>query len=204
MTMDALTVGGVISEVLYNIDKVADLRDPVTQDRLVNFMINRRSFPRGVEKYDEAIGQMLHDGRIPERALDFSRRYSEAEQFEFLKDVYGRIQARKPWPRPAFLKLPVETWDQIGPARAVARIERPTTYFEGKFNKSFDKVPIGDDTIPVILLELRNGGTAAVVGSADPRSTTFTLMQRGDGDPAQLIAHFSDVTGIPPEDIQAL
>jgi hypothetical protein len=204
MTMDAFTVSGVVTEILYSIDKVADLHDPQTQDRLVTFMINRRSFPRGIEEYDEAIEQVLRDGRIPPRALGLSTRYSEEEQLRFLGDVHDRMEARKPWPRPAFVKVPVRTWDEMGVGRAVAQITKPAHRLQGVFNNSFDRVPVGDDTMPVMFLELRSGDRVAVIGSVDPRSSVFTLMQQGDGDPAALIARFSDATGIPLDDVRAL
>jgi hypothetical protein len=204
MTMDAPTVSGVISEILYSIDKVSDLHDPETQDRLVAFMINRRSLPRGIEEYDEAIEQVLDAGRIPPRALGFSTRYSEEEQLQFLRAVHDRMKARKPWPRPAFVKTPVQTWDELGPVTAIAQITKPQHRLQGVFHKSFDDVPVGDGTIPVMLLKLRSGDTVALIGSVDPRSPVFTLMQKGDGDPKALIAHFSEVTGIPPEEIKAV
>jgi hypothetical protein len=204
MTMDAFTVSGVVTEILYSIDKVSDLNDPETQERLVTFMINRRSFPRGIEEYDEAIEQVLRDGRIPPRALGFSIRDSEEEQLQFLRTVHDRMEARKPWPPPAFVKIPVQTWDEMELSKAIAQVNRPKHRLEGVLHESFDNVPIGDDTIPVMFLQLRSGDRVALIGSVDPRSLVFTLMRQGDGDLTALIAHFSEMTRIPLEEITTL
>jgi hypothetical protein len=206
MTLDALTLGGRIVELLYGIDKVKDIEDPEVIDRYVTFMINRRQLPGTIEEYDEAITKTLQDGEFSEyiRPRVENRKYSEPQMLGFLRALHERMQERKPWPRPAFVKLPAHSWDQLGLTKAIAQIKKPMSYFQGRFNKSFDMVPVGDGKIPVLLLELRSGDVVAVVGSVDPRSTTFTVMERGDADPAPLIAHFSEVTGIPADQIEAL
>ena len=135
---------------------------------------------------------------------DLSRRFSEAEQLAFLAGLHERLEQRKPWPRPAFVKIPVQGWDDLGDLAAIARINRPMFALRGVFNTGFDRVEAGGGTLPVLLLELRNGQTVAVIGSVDPRSTVFTLMRRGADDPASVIAHFLEVTGLKSEYVEPL
>jgi hypothetical protein len=202
--MDALTADGFVNDVLYAIDKVRDLHDPEAQDGYVQHMIDRRYFTGRVDEYAEAIAQTVRAGRLPEHSRDLSRRFSEAEQLAFLGALHERLEQRKPWPRPAFVKIPVTRWDELGNVVAVARIDRPMHALRGIFNTGFDRVAVGDDTLPVLLLELRTGEVAAVIGSVDPRSTVFTLMRRDGDDPAPVLAHFLEVTGIDPQDVTAL
>ncbi|MGC9669128.1 hypothetical protein ACNTMW_21545 [Planosporangium sp. 12N6] len=42
------------------------------------------------------------------------------------------------------------------------------------------------------------------MGSVNPRSTTFALMQRDPGDPAELIARFCELGGFPRGDVLPL
>ena len=202
--MDALTVDGFVYEVLYAIDKVPDLHDPESQDQYVQSMIDRRYFPGRVDEYAEAIAQTVQVGQLPAHSRDLSRRFSEAEQLAFLAALHERLEQRKPWPRPAFVKIPVERWDELGTVIATARIDLPMHALRGIFNTSFDRVQVGDDTLPVLRLELRTGETVAVIGSVDPRSTVFTLMRRDGDDPASVLAHFLEVTGIDPQVVSAL
>ena len=205
MIMDELTVDGLISEVLYPFEGGFDFRDPEEPDRFAQSMIDRRYFSAGVESYAEAISRTVRDGRLPTYSREVgAARYSEQDRFEFLQKVDRRLEELRPWPRPPFVKIPVRQWDDLGVSRAIARIDRPLHRFEAIFNKGFDRVSVGEGTLPAMLLELRTGEIVAVIGSAEPRSTVFTLLQRGDGDPAATIVHFSDVTGIPVELIVAL
>jgi len=205
MIMDELTADGLISEVLYPFEGGFDFRDPEEPDRFAQSMIDRRYFPAGVENYAEAISRTVRAGRLPAYSREVgAARYSEQDRFEFLRKVDRRLEELKPWPRPPFVKIPVRQWEDLGVSQAVARIDRPMHRFEAIFNQGFDRVAVGDGTLPVILLELRTGEIVAVIGSVEPGSTVFTLMRRGDDDPATVIAHFGAVTGIPAEQIEAL
>jgi hypothetical protein len=202
--MDPRVADGLIQSVLYAIDKVRDLDDGAAQDRYVQFMIDRRYFPGTIEDYAEAIAQTLREGKLGPRSHDLSRRFSEGEQLAFLTALDAKIAERKPWPRPAFVKLPVERWDDLGDVTAIARMTSSLMDLEGVLNSSFDRVSVGDGRLPVVQLELRSGDVVAVIGSVDPHSSAFTLMRRGDTDAADVITHFREVTGLKPEDVEPL
>jgi hypothetical protein len=60
-----------------------------------------------------------------------------------------------------------------------------------------------EEKLPVIVLELRSGDVVALMGSVDPRSNTFILLQRDPGDPAAVVERFRECTGgmtfVPPD-----
>ena len=74
----------------------------------------------------------------------------------------------------------------------------------GILNKSLDEVAAGDGVLPALILELRTGEVVALLGSVDPRSTTFHLLPREPGDRARLIERFREFTGFPVDDVVAL
>ncbi|MGX6604933.1 hypothetical protein ACWKSP_22800 [Micromonosporaceae bacterium Da 78-11] len=200
--MDSLTADSLINSVLYGIDKIRDLTDEATQERFVQFMIDRRYFPDSVDEYAEAIGHTVRAGRLPDTLTDPSRKFTEAEQLAFLAALDRRLEDRKPWPAPAFVVLPVQSMTELADARPIARIDMPTYRLVGLLNHSLDQVPVGVDKIPVVRLRLRSGDEVVIIGSVDPRSTVFTLARIGDGDPAALIEHLREVTGLKPADVQ--
>jgi hypothetical protein len=200
--MDPLEADALINDVLYGIDKVSDLTDPVTQERFVRFMIDRRYFSATVAEYAEAIKEIVRRGQVPDTLVDPSRRFTGAEQIEFLRALDGRLDESKPWPRPAFVKVRIGDWDALRDMRVVATVDVPVQDIEGILGRSVDRVRVDDKEFAVLMLELRNGEVVALAGFDSLRSQSFSLLRRGDGDPATLIAHFCEVTGLRPDEVQ--
>jgi hypothetical protein len=204
MTMDPNMARGLVNQILYGIDRVPDLTDETMVVRCADSLINQRHFLQPVGEYAEAINFALREGGLSPDTVEMSRRYSAAELLDFLARLARHLDERRPWPRPAFLKLDVDQWNSFGEAKPIARIHRPMMEINGILNSSFDTVPIGAEKLPVMILELRSGDVVALMGSVDPRSTVFALMQRDPGDPAALIARFRELTDFSPEDIVPL
>jgi hypothetical protein len=204
VSVDSNMVRGLINEVLYYVDRVPDLSDDDVAARWVDSMINRRHFPGAIEEYAEAIDRTVRGGRLPTDATELSRRYSEPELLAFLARLARHLDERRPWPPPAFLKLDVGQWSSFADAMPIARINRPMHQINGILNNSFDDVPVGTQKLPIMILQLRSGDVVALMGSVDPRSTTFALMQRDPGDPAEVIARFCELTGFSPEEVVPL
>ncbi|MCW2640537.1 MAG: hypothetical protein JWP76_2843 [Dactylosporangium sp.] len=202
--MDLNTLRGLSNEVLYGIDRVPDLTDEAVVAACVDSLINRRHFLHPVEEYAESINLILREGRLSTQALEMSRRYSETELLEFLARLARQLDERRPWPLPAFVKLDVAQWSSFADAKPIARINRPMMKINDILNKSFDNVPIGAEKLPVMILELRSGDVVALMGSVNPRSTMFALMQRDPGDPAEVIARFCEFTDFSPEEVVPL
>jgi hypothetical protein len=196
---------GLINQISYRLQFVPDLSDEAVLRRAADDLINQISFLQPVEEFYEAVVFTVHKGHLSPMALEIAgERHSEAELLAFLARLAQHLDERRPWPRPAFLKLDVEQWSTFADAKPIARINRPMHQINGILNNSFDTVPIGAETLPVMILELRSGEVVALMGSVNPRSTVFALMQRDPGDPAEVIAHFCELTGFSPEEVVPL
>jgi hypothetical protein len=202
--MSARTVLGLITDIVYSTDKVRDLSSQEMVARCADSMINRRYFSGTAQEYATAIDATLRDGHIPEHALGMSQHHSAAELLDFLARLAKQLDERRPWPRPAFVKLAADRWPEFANAKAVARVKLPTHQIVGRLNKDFDTVAMGQRELPVIILELRSGEVVALMGSLEPLSTTFTLLQRDPADAADVIAHFVEFTGIPAEAVERI
>ncbi|MEV6599525.1 hypothetical protein AB0M36_22100 [Actinoplanes sp. NPDC051346] len=200
--MDELQAEGLTNHILYGIDQDENLKDPDLLDRYVTFMINQRYFSRPIEEYEQAVAATLGKGALSARSLGFSQRYGEAELLGFLADLFQRMQDRKPWPRPPFRKIPASRWDDVALDEVVARVRLSQMQLQG-YLKRFDRVPLGDGKVPVILLELRTGERVAVIGSADPRES-FTVLRRRQDDQRQVLQHFLECTEIPADAVEPL
>jgi hypothetical protein len=201
--MDPNSVRGLVNQILYGVDQVAQLTDELVK-ACADSILDRRHFSHPVEEYAEAIARTIQEGRLDPQSIDMSRRHSEAAILDFLGRLDRHLAERRPWPRPPFLKRDVGEWASFADARPIARIVRPTHQINGILNNSFDEVPAGAGKLPVIILELRSGEVVALLGSADPRSTTFYLLPRDPADPTQLIERFREFTGFGTEDITAI
>lgn len=201
--MDQNQTRGVLNQLLYPIDGAPDLSD-ATAARLVDNMIDGRLFSASVADFAAAIDHTLRAGALDPETAETSRRYTEPELLEFLRRVTRQLDARLPWPVPRFTKLDVSQWDTFGDAPAIARIDRPTHQITGVVGYPFDHVPAGEAKLPVLILRLHTGDVIALMGSVDPRSTSFTLLHRGQDRPGEVIAHFLDLTGFRGDDIVAI
>jgi hypothetical protein len=202
--MDPNLVRGLTNQLLYGIDRVPDLGDDATVERLADALINRRTFKQPVEGYFEALSEVLAAGRLPADSLGLTRRFTEPEILAFLDRLHRKLDAMRPWPRPRYLKLDVGSWPTFAQARGIARIDMPEHQVEGLLNSSFDGVEAGTAQLPVMILELRTGETVALMGSTDRTSTVWTLLQRDPGDPATLIDHVRELTGFSEDVLQPL
>jgi hypothetical protein len=198
--MDPEDARGVMNQLLYPIDGAPDL-SAATVARLVDNVVEGRLFSTPTADFAAAIDQTLRAAALHPQTAEMSRRFSEPELLEFLRRVAQQFEARRPWPPKRFTKLDVSQWRTFGDATVIARIDRPTHQINGAVGFSFDQVPAGAHKLPVLIVQLRTGETVALMGSVDPRSTTFTLLHRGPGDPAEVIAHFQELTGFHTEDI---
>jgi hypothetical protein len=200
VTVDLNETRGIMNQLLYPIDGAPDLSD-ATAAHLVDNMIDGRHFAAGVTDLAAAVDQVLQAGAVHPQTVEASRRYSEPELLEFLRRVKQKLDERRPWPPPRFTKLDVSQWDTFGDAAVVARVNRPMYVLNGAIKHRFDDVPVGDGKLPVLVLRLRTGEVVALMGSVDPRSTSFTLLHRGPGDRAEVVSHFRELTGFRADDV---
>lgn len=201
--MDPEDVRGVMNQLLYPIDGAPDLSD-ATVARQVDNLVDGRLFSTPVADFAEAIDETLRAGALHPQTAEMSRRFSEPELLDFLRRVARQLEDRRPWPPPRFAKLDVEQWDSFRDANAIARIDRPMHQINGAVGYAFDEVPTGAGKLPVLILTLRTGEVIALMGSVDPRSTSFVLLHRDPGSAAEVIDHFRELTRLRAEDITPL
>ena len=201
--MDPNQARGVMNQLLYPIDGAPDLGD-ATAARLVDNMIEGKLFAAPVTDFAAAIEQTLRDGALHPQTAEVSRRYTETELLDFLRRVAHQLDLRKPWPAPRFTKLDAAQWDTFGDAAVIARVNRPTHQINAAVGFPFDQVAAGDGKLPVLILRLRTGEVVAMMGSVDPRSTTFALLLRGPEDRTEVLTHFRELTGFRADDIVPL
>jgi hypothetical protein len=194
---------GVLNELLYPIDGAPDLSD-ATATRLVDNLIDGRLYATPVADFAAAIDRTLRAGALHPQTAAMSRRYAEPDLLEFLARVARELDERRPWPPPKFTKRDVAEWATFAAATPIARIDRPRHQVSGAVGYAFDDVPAGSDKLPVLILHLRTGETVALLGGSDPGSTSFVLLQRDPGDPAEIVSHFQHLTGFRPTDVTAL
>lgn len=199
VTVDQNEARGVMNQLFYPIDGAPDLSD-ATAARLVDNIIEGRLFSAPVTDFAAAIDQTLRAGGLHPQTVSSTRRYTEPELMEFLGRVARALDSRRPWPPPRFAKLDVAEWPSFGSATPIARIDRPAHQLTGALGYSLDRV----GQLPVLILRLRTGEVVALLGSVDPRATSFALLQRDPGDPSEIIAHFRTLTGFHPTDITTL
>lgn len=199
--MDQNATRGLVNQIIYGIDQARDLTNKATAMRCADSIVNRRHFPGPPEWYAEAIDLTLRSGHLPEQTMEMTRLYTEAELLGFLSLLSDCLDELKPWPKPAFLKLDINLWGTFKDAKPIAKIVRPMHQINSILNDLFDQVPVGADKLPVMILELRSGDVVALIGSVEPRNSTFLLMPRDPGDSAALIARFCEYTGFLPQEV---
>ncbi len=191
---------GVINQLLYPIDGAPNLGEEAV-DMLVNYIIDGRLFIAGVEDFAAAIDDVIKIGALHPEAVEMSDRFSERELLEFLNRVIRKLEERRPWPPRLFTKLEVGRWASFGSTPVIAQINQPKYVLAGAFKHRFDAIPAGDSNILVLMLRLRSGEEVAIVGSDDPRSTTFSLLYRGTETPAEIVAYFRSLPGFTDSDV---
>jgi hypothetical protein len=201
--MDPNLARGVMNQLFYPIDGAPDLSD-ATAARLVDNMIEGRLFAATAAEFAAAIDQTLRDGALHPQTAEVSRRYSAGELLDFVRRVARQLDERRPWPPRAFDKLDVVHWDTFGQAAPIARLELPEHQVSAALGHDFDEVPTGAGKLPVLVVQLRTGEVVALMGSVDPRSTSFAVLRRGPEDPAEVIAHLRELAGFTADELVAL
>jgi len=193
---------GTLNQILYLTNYSRDL----TAEDAASFagrMIEYDFFPDGPAVYREALAQALAAPAVlSEQAVPTP--HTEATLREFLGKLAAELDARKPWPSPHYRMLDVGQWATFGQARAIARIGWSPVSIGNHLRSLFDNVQVGDVSLPVLVFRIGSGEVLALLGSADPKVHSVTLYQRDPGDPAQVIAHFCELTGFDPVEVERL
>ncbi len=200
MTMDPNDVRGTMNMILYGIDWAPDLSD-ASASQLIDAMIDGPIFSSPVDELAEALRLTVAAGALHPEAVESSQKYTESEIFDFVGRVSDELERRRPWSPKLFTRLDITEWSTFGDAAVIARIERQRSQLSAAVGLRFINLPVHDDTLPVILARMRTGEEIAIVGSSDPRSTSFSLLLRGSSEPATAIAHLRELSRLRDTDI---
>jgi hypothetical protein len=200
-TVDEQQWRGTVNQILYLTNYARELSDEDVE-KFVGRMIEYDFFPSGPAAYREALAYVLASGEILTPTA-VPTRHEEGPIRDFLTRVAAELDKRRPWPEPAMRKLDVTEWPAFAAAKTVAHIDAVPSTVGERLRNQFDEVPVGELKLPVLIVQLRTGEKVALMGSTDPKSRGVTLLAL-DGDPEDVIAHFSEFTGYPAEEVKAL
>lgn len=201
--MDDSKVSGLMTLFLYGIDKAPDL-GPSIVDLMADDLVNQVHYRQPVQDYFDAFAEVLRKGQVPGRAMEGVERYGQADVLDFVSRLYAKLDEQRPWPKPRFTKRDLSQWPSFANARGIARIAALPSIIEGAFRSDFDRVPTGSGELPVMIIELPDGGEVAIMGSTERGSRTFTLLAKDATDPATAIAAIRDLTGLTDDDVVPL
>lgn len=183
---------GTVDQLLYSVMFDRALDDSVV-DRTARAVLDGRSLTAGPGTYVDAIGAALASAE--RLSATFDTPHDEAAFRDFLNRLRHRLEQSRPWPAPAYVRLPIEQWASFGAARSIARLGPSLIAVRDRLAQRFERLP-GDDSRYGLILRLDSGHTVAVVGSYQPGPAT--LLQRDPGDPAAVLAAFLAATGLDP------
>ncbi len=198
--MDPNDVRGTMNQLLDGIDGAPNL-SPTTAAYVAKVMIDGGAFSATVAQFAEAIKYTLANGALHPEAVEMSHEYSEQQLFDFVRCVSQELDIRQPWQSPLFTKINISEWPTFGQAKVIGSINRPADQLSAGVGLEFDKIPAGESSLPVILAHMRTGEDIAILGSTNPRSTTFSLLLRGIGDPVTALANLRELSRLRETDI---
>jgi len=193
---------GTLNQILYALIYARELDDSVA-DGVADMMMDRRMLPSEPEEYYQAISQALASDHLlgPQSV---PTEHDEAALRQFLARLRIRLDDRRPWPGPRFVKLPPRLWPAFADAPAIARVDRaPGTVSEHVW-EDFDDAFVGGTKTPLLLLRLRTGEVLALVGSTDPRHGPSVTVRLLEGDPAAALTSLRELANLREDQVVPL
>lgn len=184
---------GPVNQLIYGL-MFSPLLDDTALDNLADAITTRRGLSLPPDAYYDAITAALDSGDLSGL---IETPHGEADLIDFLRRLRARLDELRPWPVPAFSKLPATEWPSFARAKPIAQIEETLLQTQDRLRERFDPLPDGDGTIRVLLLKLRDGETVGLLGASGPGR--ITLLQRDPGDPEQTINAYAEASGLPRE-----
>ncbi|HEX6682846.1 MAG TPA: hypothetical protein VF062_08625 [Candidatus Limnocylindrales bacterium] len=188
---------GTANKIVYYVMFTPRLDDKVVDD-VAEAILQRRSLADGPQVYYDALTSAAN----MDLSNLISSEHSADDLRHFFQRLHDRLDKARPWPEPAYAVVPLTEWDSAR-QQAIARIELTTMQVTSRLRKSFLSLPHGDGTIPALILRLRDGREVGLLG-AHGIGNRVTLLQRGEGDPTEVVHAFSGATGIAEEEITPL
>lgn len=194
---------GAVNGVLYVVQFEPSLDDDAVVAERAEQLVAQPLFDQPVADTVAALRAGLASGEQLTGSIPVP--HDEATVRTFLGRLVEATEALRPWPTPAYRKLPAHTRPDALDAPAVAELRLDWKRASDRLGRSIDRA--GDTA--VLVLQLDTGDVVAVVddwditpaGNPDGRST---LRSAGPGAPADVLAAFRTATGLSADEVVAL
>ena len=183
---------GYVNQLTYGLDLGRHVDDEVVT-RLVDALVQQRSFRHPVETYHDAATAALASGEPIARG---------AREDEVVRDLLARLvrelDERRPWADPPFRTLGVEQWPRLATAPVIGRIPLSRMTVGERLCGIFEPVPAASgEQVDVLVLRLRSGEQVGLVAPAS--FTERGVIVRAHGDSRPTVAAIRELTGLDVE-----
>lgn len=185
---------GYVNQLLYGLD----INEPVPDDvvtRVSDLLIAGTAFTGPVEEFYQAIGRALASDTLIHSA-------SERENLltrEYLNRLMQTLEARLPWPVPAFTNL-LWSVDRDAGAPVVGRIPHVLSHVEDHLNLQFAEPGSDDSGEFRMVLRLRSGHVV-VLRAVEPLWRPGVELCAW-GDPAAVRLEFRELAGLEVDPVE--
>ncbi len=196
--MSVSTWRGVVNGILYTVQFQQEL-DDAQVERTARAMIAEPLYDLPTVEIRDAVSAALDSDEqltqlIPEA-------HGEAEFRAFLRRVVERLDALRPWPEPAYRRLPAETWRELAGAPVVAHVPLSHVKLQERLRKLFQPVADGAVRRPVLVLRLAAGDVVAFAGSTQPAGTGVDVHYAGPRPAAEVLRDLQAAAGLSPAEL---
>lgn len=171
---------GLVGAILYGID-LAEPLDEQAAER-AGALIGQRMFTEPVEDYYRAAAAALESGEA-------------GDARPFLERLVAELDARRPWPEPAFRQVPAAEVPELRTAPVLATLGVSRMQLEERLSRLFDKSVASEWHGPVLVLRLRTGDTVALVATGGYTEPGVAL-RANTNDPTSVLESFGTLTGV--------
>ncbi|ASW53812.1 hypothetical protein [Plantactinospora sp. KBS50] len=189
---------GYVDMLLHALGGAPDLSDS-SAAVLAAGLVDGRFFAGTVDEFAGAVGAAVRHGRLAPDSVALSRRHREAELLDFLARLSRRLDGLRPWPGPAFARLPVGTWPGIAQAPPIARVLLPADQLAGMLRERFDELDAPGGPLRAVVLRLRGGAVVALRTPARPEAAAELLSR--EPDHAGVVRQFQTLIGLAGKDL---
>jgi hypothetical protein len=92
--VDTLTANGLVSQVLFSVDRSPSITEPEVAAEYAEVMLEQQYFTFAPADYLEAIDSVLAAGPLTPRHLGSSRRFTGEQLLTFLRNLQADLRGR--------------------------------------------------------------------------------------------------------------
>ena len=186
---------GYVNQLLYGLD----INEPIPEEvvgRVIDLLIVGRGYTGTVEEFHQAIKTALASGSRIRSASE----HEDVLARNYLNRLMRTLEARYPWPVPAFARLEWSA-DRDAGARVVGWIQHVMSYIEDQLNLQFTEPESDDSGEFRMVLRLRSG-RVVVLRAAEPLWRPGVELCAWD-EPDAVRFEFHELTGLEVDSAEA-